>query len=681
MPLANSSEVQRADRWWKRLWNAAAAPCRPADRRPVTRLATAGTLVALAWTAYLVVANWSLFIRSRGYIDYCEGLVLFHQTLAASGENVYDVKYRQAPLYSLPMYGPVFYYLLAPIVAFYPSLLPGRLVSLFCLIAMSGFSWRLLRRHFGAPPWVAAVAAIPWLALIGPLYFGVNNRVDSTSVFLGVAALFVANTRHPKAWIGCAALLLLAGFTRSTAAVAPGVAIFAMYVWNRRVGEALALAGTVIVSAAAILVVGDLVSGGNFSECLVFSNGSVPLRKIYCTTITELVCKQALLPAGGIAALFLLRDPATRMFALHTLLSITLAVVTSGKIGSHVNYFIEPSWSAGLAGGLLLSRLDYPILVRLRVIAACILLFQSAGRADLRVTQFRAEMREFPGLMNLVEKYGAQGPLLTMESGAQVLAGQRVCVADMHIFTRLNEIGKFDLTPIIDDIRQHRYTAILARADIRPNYVGHTNFTPEVRRAVTMHYRFLEQHCGLSAYVPREQPLNEATVDAAGAPITTVRTTPLESGPPHAVLQTAFYPNGRKASEVKLINLSEAGVVLDRKQKKFLLQNPLVQHGIEREWDEQERLLRETTYCLGKISGPETTWYENGRLACRVDYAQWKRHGIAASWHRNGTPWSEARFERGVLQGETALWHESGGAAGETAAARLADAETNPLRR
>ena len=548
---------------WTRRWLGLAD--RWGDEQAVARIASAGSCVAILLTLYLVLATWYLFLHSRGYIDYVEGLVLFHQTQAAAGENIYDAKFRAAPVYSLPMYGPVFYYLLAPAVAVCPSLLPGRLLSMLSLLAMSGLSWRLLRQRFGASRLVAAAAALPWLALVGPLYFGVNNRVDSFSVFLGVSALFAVNSPRPKIWLASIPLLLLAGFTRSTAAVAPGMAIMLVLLCDRRFKRAAILSLSLALAVPAILVVGDYFSKGNFSQCLIFTNGSVPLRKIYWTTITACVCKQALLPAGVIAALLLLRNRSTRLFGLHAVLSFALAVVTSAKIGSHVNYFIEPSWSAGLALGLVLATLRRPVLVRLATVAMCVLLFQSAGRAESRVKGFYAEMKDFPALMNLVETYGSKGPILTMESGAQVFAGQQVYMADLHIFTRLNEVGKFDLTPILDDLRQHRLAAVIARDDIKPGFFGHTNWTPEMRRVVALHYRPLEECVGLTVYVPRETPLADESLNPAGMR--------------RRLVQTTFYASGRKATEVVLVNG--------------------LKDGIEREWNDEGRLLRETTFLAG----------------------------------------------------------------------------------
>ena len=396
--------------------------------------------------------------------------------------------------------------------------------------------------------------------------------------------------------------------------------------------------------ALIILAVSDYVTSGNFSACLIFNNGSVPLKKAYWTVNTANVCKQALLPAGVLASLLLLRDRATRLFGLHTILSFTLAVVTCAKIGANVNYFIEPSWSAGLSLALVLATVRKPLLLRLATVATCVLLFQSAVGAEKRVRNFYEEMRNFPGVMNLVETYGSKGPILTLESGAQVLAGQQVYVADIHMFTRLSEVGKFDLTPILDDLRQHRLAAVIAREDIKPGFRGHSNWTPEMRRVVAMHYRPLEEYAGFTVYVPRETPLSEEALNRAGLR--------------HALIQATLYPNGRKATEVTLVDGQK--------------------DGVEREWNEQGNLLRETTFVNGEQTGPEIRWYENGSMASRTEYDRGSRKGSEVRWHPNGRKWTEARYEAGVLRGEVVRWDEQGAARKDAGATRLVSPPARP---
>jgi hypothetical protein len=265
-------------------------------------------------------------------------------------------------------------------------------------------------------------------------------------------------------------------------------------------------------------------------------------------------------------------------------------------------------------------------------------MFQSAGRAEKRMRGFYEEMNNFPGIMNLVEKYGSKGPILTLESGAQVLAGQQVYVADLHIFTRLNELGKFDLTPILNDLRQHRLAAVIAREDIQPGYLGHTNWTPEMRRVVAMHYRPLEEYAGYTVYVPRETPLPEDALNAAGRR--------------HTLIASTSYPNGCKATEVTLVDGQK--------------------EGIEREWNEAGRLLRETTFVHGDRTGPEVLWYENGRMARRADYACGCLAGTQTTWYPDGQKWTEASYEGGRLRGDVAHWDEPRSTVPDLGPARLA---------
>lgn len=474
--------------------------------RPRWSLTTASRLALLAAIISAVAAAVAMahsFLRSTGYADYVEGLVLFHQTQAAAGENIYDPAFRSAPPYSIPLYGPVFYYLGGVLQGNHSSLLPGRLISIGSLLGLCFLSWHVLRKRFQADWLVAATGSLCWLALFGPLTFGTNNRVDSLSVFFGAAAVVAATTGRRWAWLAASALLLLACFTKPTGTVAPACAIVLTLVWDRRWREAAAITAVTAVVAAVIFALGDAMSQGNFSTCMIFSNMN-PVRFKLAYGLTHFVCKQVLLPLGIGLALGRLFDARMRPFVLHGLLAFSVAVLTSGKVGAHVNYFIESSWAAGLCLALAMVGWQNHRRVWLVYGLAAVLVFQVAEPAWKHVRQNRRDMARWPAVMELVSQYGAEKPILTMQIGAQVFAGQQPYVADIHIVTRLAEAGKFDEEPILHDLREHRLGAVIAADDVRPDAVGHTNWTAAMRQAVATYYQ-PEITCGpLTVYVPRE---------------------------------------------------------------------------------------------------------------------------------------------------------------------------------
>jgi antitoxin component YwqK of YwqJK toxin-antitoxin module len=114
------------------------------------------------------------------------------------------------------------------------------------------------------------------------------------------------------------------------------------------------------------------------------------------------------------------------------------------------------------------------------------------------------------------------------------------------------------------------------------------------------------------------------------------------------MLQTTFYSNGRKAVEVML-----------REGQK---------HGVEREWDPQGHLLRETSFVYGVQDGPDIRWYENGTMASRATYAFGRRQGPETTWRCQGAKWTEACYQRGILQGAVSRWDTQGHQLGYAAA-------------
>ena len=118
------------------------------------------------WSVVLTGAIWHFFLTSEGYVDYVDGLVLFHQTQAAAGENVYNPAYRVARhtrFHSMDQYSTT-----SRMDARGPSVTFARsAVSTASILAICGMSWWVLRRRFGLTPLLAAVGSLPWLVTEG----------------------------------------------------------------------------------------------------------------------------------------------------------------------------------------------------------------------------------------------------------------------------------------------------------------------------------------------------------------------------------------------------------------------------------------------------------------------------------------------------------------------------------
>jgi hypothetical protein len=478
---------------------------------------------------------------------------------------------------------------------------------------------------------LAAIGSVPWLALRGPFEFAVNNRVDSLAVFFGVAGLLAAAVDREHGWRWSIPLLLLAGFTKSTAAASVGLAIFVDLLLAKRFRAAAAFAGLLAAGVGACLAIGDACSAGNFSQCLLGSQSE--LRWQAGVMLTVSVCKQPILPLGIVAACFLLRDPRTRLLGMLAVICFVVTVATSAKIGSNYNYFLEPSWAALFCGALALGRWEPRPAYAWVAAATGALLVQSAVRMTPHVAKHYERIAQWQQTVLAVQKYGQSGPLLTMQVGAQVLSGQQPYVADVFILSCLNRLGKFDVGPVLEDLRRQRIAAVIARDDIRPDLPGDVIWTDDERALVAAYYRPIEQFGDLTVFIPRSTPKQDIPLRAS--------TDKDRTGP-----YRSFHQNGQKAWETHWVHGR--------------------MHGPERFWDSSGRLWRELHYVDGQRQGPETTWYENGQMASMAQYVSGRRHGPEITWYEDGRKWTETPYRDGVPDGLSMRWDPEGKVLGKT---------------
>jgi hypothetical protein len=230
-----------------------------------------------------------------------------------------------------------------------------------------------------------------------------------------------------------------------------------------------------------------------------------PLEPSKTYALTQYVCRQLLLPAGIVGALGAIAGARSRPFALHAAFAFLVAVLTIARMGSHVNYYIECSWAAGLCLGIALTRCSGGLRSCVAYGLAAAIIFQSAGRAWPHVRQNNRELAQWPAVMELVAKYGQCQPIMTMQIGAQMLAGQQPYATDIFQIRLLSERGEFNEEPILRDIREHRFAAVIAADDVRPDCRGYTNWSNTMRQAIATHYRPDLSRGPLTVYVPREK--------------------------------------------------------------------------------------------------------------------------------------------------------------------------------
>ena len=379
-----------------------------------------------------------------------------------------------------------------------------------------------------------------------------------------------------------------------------------------------------------IVFIGDAWSGGNFSECLLRSHSE--FRWLVARNSRNTPANSSFCLSAFSRRVDLLRDSSTRLFGLHAVISFAVAAGTAGKMGSNFNYFIEPSWAAVFCFALVLSQWRPSPKFGWAMAVTGILLVQSAARMTPHVKKHYQRIAQWPRTMLAVQKYGQRGPLLTMQVGAQVLSGQQPYVADVFILACLNRAGHYDVSPLLDDLRQQRIAAVIARNDIRPDLPGDVIWTEQSVQLVAAYYRPVEQFGDLTVFVPRQLPLDIPVRSSDGENWT---------GP-----QRSYHQNGQKASEANMVG--------GRK------------HGAERFWDNGGRLWREDPLRARRPAGARDHLARQRPDGKSVQYVNGRRHGLEITWYENGRKWTETPFADGEPHGVSIRWGPDGAEIDET---------------
>ena len=86
---------------------------------------------------------------------------------------------------------------------------------------------------------------------------------------------------------------------------------------------------------------------------------------------------------------------------------------------------------------------------------------------------------------------------------------------------------------------------------------------------------------------------------------------------------------------------------------------------VEKKYDLNGKLWRETPYKNGKVDGITKEYYENGNLGVETPYQNGEREGMAKSYFENGNLASETPYKNGKIGGIEKWYYENGSLASE----------------
>jgi hypothetical protein len=428
----------------------------------------AGVIDTLRFAAYFIPMHFAL--------NFEEGKVVNAGFRIMHGLTPYPPVGQ--PPYYVNVYGPVFYYVMAPLVRWFGiSFTAPRLLVLASGLATALFLVLLLR-HW-TKSWVIALGfGLSFLAASLVRDWIYVLRVDLFGLALVLAGLYVFVTSRRLLWP--ALLFLAALFTKITFLAAPVACI--LYLWfggdeqsllgkakERR--RAWRFTGWMLLFGSAGLVAFGLGTNG-WGLFDMFMTHAGPYRLgLYVWRVRPFALLNMGLVAGAIA--LAIDDVRRRHFSL-PLLYVALASVmtlTAGKRAADGNHLLD--WQAALC---LAAGCGYYAL-RKRWRAEPVLALIPIGVILLAVLGLGEHRQVNPALAGCPAAYHfaatQPGQLLTENPGIATFSGKKIWLNDSFEYSTLGRVGRLDQRPLIRMVRKRYFSVILLGGNL-----------PELQRAV-----------------------------------------------------------------------------------------------------------------------------------------------------------------------------------------------------
>jgi hypothetical protein len=453
----------------------------------------------LAWSAYLIPAaalalyalvQWLVAFVNRTPVLYGEGAVANAARLARDGVAYLDPDPER---FVAANYPPLYFHLASigdPFVS-------GRIASIAATLAVAAMVFITAR---SAGRLAAAALAAGWLALAPVMVWGAVLKPDLVAVGLTALAVVLLDRRRELAPIAGFALVF-AALAKPTALL-PAAALFAWLAWADRATLVRCVFGAAVaVVAAAVTVYLDSVPDV-WRHVVAWNALSWSLDQAVSIAIIGVV----------VIGVPLAIAPLTRAFrgARAAYLAGALAIVVlGGREGATINYLLDLTVATALALASIAPRLRAGALFPTLALAQ--LLLATAIIDPLRVVPGREPLTGAwgdPSRATIIAAEIASGdPLLVEDSGLLVARGAAPAIDDLFLWSRLVERGTIDAAPILRQVANARFGAVVSEADLEhldaaPGF-ERQRWTASLTRAVLERYR-LDRHEGpLWIYVPR----------------------------------------------------------------------------------------------------------------------------------------------------------------------------------
>lgn len=477
---------------------------------------TAGIVLSI-WAVVRLLIHVYDYLRFPLALDDGEGHVLNMAILISKGTLPYLPI--SEPPYIVTNYPPFFPALsslflkfsgninLTPDISVFSGLIVTRLIS---IIAGFGIVYLIYKcsLRLKVERESAFIVALLFLAMPVVYFWFAIGKPDMFAIFLGLLGLYmaIANLERGKSLYLSLIPFVLAIFTKQNE-IAPfaAVVVFLMFRRDRRW---LWLLISYFVSIAVITVILQLVTHGEF------------LKHIIAYTKTEFYLERLIATWKFFAGYFLIPlaitltvtvtafikrnfNPAHLYFIFSLLVSLT-----SGKVGSDMNYFIESIIAGHIVLGFALGdwfrareTSQNSNGINLRLIASVLVLIVALDYSfvhDKRIFSYTPTRNDYiSGSVIINEIKNASGMILSEDEGFAAVSGKEVML-NPFIMSELAKEGIWDQTDFVNMIKEKKFDLIVLRFEItdlnhpdKPmvgGYAGWDRWTVEMEDAIRENY-------------------------------------------------------------------------------------------------------------------------------------------------------------------------------------------------
>lgn len=417
-------------------------------------------------------------IISENSIDVVEGVVLAHQLEMQSNQKMYGKERLENSPYSIPLYGPIYYYV-SSLGIEKVGYTGGRLLSSLIVILLVFLSFFVLKINMNLHRYWALFGSSIWLTLTPVVKFLGVYRCDWFAILFSILGFVLLTYNGKRNFIEVRKFrilgmffLVFAFFIKPTVSVAPFLAWLVYEINIKTIKKNFYLIWFAIVFFVIFLICHEYYTGGDYIQSIWFANANPFSFKRglwqwmawlgqFTPWLTPLII------------IFSWKNEKIRAYLFFLLLSSFVSMFTVFKEGANLNYFIQWCWIFGICTAATFSELyrncyEY----RSRILVAffpILLLSYQLFFVHANFSNKSNELNDKKVLNELIQMIPLSEPVLSLYVGEIILNNRIPYMIDPHIVSKLWDKEFFPTQKIIHELKSGKVKYFISESSYENN--------------------------------------------------------------------------------------------------------------------------------------------------------------------------------------------------------------------